>query len=183
MSAVSGCPGKASGGHRKDARGISLFGFGMAALPCCTGRTWKQEVQVLREAYPRRGEHNTVAEGGNRRWAETARQKALQSRWPRPTRGPPAGASAGPRLGCRKNAVLRVREGRMVPELSQGEAAMGCRIGAKGRSDGFCYLSLRGSLDHRDLICLSPMSSAAFSCGGRRPTCSSTAASAIAASL
>ena len=32
--------------------------------------------------YPRRAEHNTVAEGGNRRWAETARQNAFQSRWP-----------------------------------------------------------------------------------------------------
>ena len=33
--------------------------------------------------YPRRAEHNTVAEGGNRRWAETARQSGFQSRWPR----------------------------------------------------------------------------------------------------
>jgi hypothetical protein len=42
------------------------------------GRTWKQGVQVLRvdwPVYPRRAEHNTVAEGGNRRWAETARQE------------------------------------------------------------------------------------------------------------
>ena len=49
-------------------------------------RTWKQGVQVLRvdwPVYPRRAEHNTVAEGGNRRWAETARQNAFQSRWPR----------------------------------------------------------------------------------------------------
>jgi hypothetical protein len=30
--------------------------------------------------YPRRAEHNTVAEGGNRRWAETARQNSFQSR-------------------------------------------------------------------------------------------------------
>ena len=60
-------------------------------------RTWKQGVQALRvdwPVYPRRAEHNTVAEGGNRRWAETARQNAFQSRWPRPTRGPPAKASA-----------------------------------------------------------------------------------------
>ena len=37
------------------------------------GRTWKQGVQVLRfdsPVYRRRAEHNTVAEGGNRRWAE-----------------------------------------------------------------------------------------------------------------
>ena len=37
------------------------------------------------------GLSNTVAEGGNRRWAEIARQKAFQSRWPRPTRGRPPG--------------------------------------------------------------------------------------------
>ena len=40
-------------------------------------RTWKQGAQPLRvdwPVYPRRDEHNTVAEGGNRRWAETARQ-------------------------------------------------------------------------------------------------------------
>jgi len=39
------------------------------------GRTWKQGVQVLRvdwPVYPRPAEHNTVAEGGNRGWAETA---------------------------------------------------------------------------------------------------------------
>jgi hypothetical protein len=30
--------------------------------------------------YPRRAEHNTVAEGGNRRWAETARQNARSNR-------------------------------------------------------------------------------------------------------
>ena len=29
--------------------------------------------------YPRRAEHNTVAEGGNRRWAETARQSAASA--------------------------------------------------------------------------------------------------------
>jgi hypothetical protein len=37
------------------------------------GRTWKQGVQVLRvdwPVYPRRTQHNTVAEGGNRRWAD-----------------------------------------------------------------------------------------------------------------
>ena len=53
-----------------------------------------QALRVDWPVYPRRAEHNTVAEGGNRRWAETARQNAFQSRWPRPTRGPPAKASA-----------------------------------------------------------------------------------------
>jgi hypothetical protein len=33
-----------------------------------------------REAYRRRAEHNTIAEGGNRRRAETARQNTFQSR-------------------------------------------------------------------------------------------------------
>jgi hypothetical protein len=27
-----------------------------------------------RDAYPRRAKHNTIAEGGNRRWAETAQR-------------------------------------------------------------------------------------------------------------
>ena len=36
VSAVSGGPGKASGGHRNDARGISIIGLSMAAHPCCT---------------------------------------------------------------------------------------------------------------------------------------------------
>src|ERR1700722_11025716 len=47
-------------------------GLSMAALPCCA-------------KVPRRTERNTVAEGGNRRWAETARQNAVQSRRPRLT--------------------------------------------------------------------------------------------------
>ena len=45
-------------------------------------RTWKQGVQALRvdwPVYPRRAEHNTVAEGGNRRWAETAPQNAASA--------------------------------------------------------------------------------------------------------
>ena len=33
---------------RNSPTGKSLFGLGMAAHPCCTRRTWKQEVQVLR---------------------------------------------------------------------------------------------------------------------------------------
>jgi hypothetical protein len=35
VSAVSGRPCKASGRHRKDARGMSIFALSMAALPCC----------------------------------------------------------------------------------------------------------------------------------------------------
>ena len=40
---------------------------------------WKQGAQPLRvdwPVYPRRADHTTIAEGGNRRWAETARQNA-----------------------------------------------------------------------------------------------------------
>ena len=36
--------------------------------------------------YPRRAEHNTVAEGGNRRWAETASAESpapIAADWPR----------------------------------------------------------------------------------------------------
>ena len=53
----------------------------MAALPCCTEGTWKRSAapRVDRPVYPRRAEHNTVAEGGNRRWAETARLPAKLS--------------------------------------------------------------------------------------------------------
>src|SRR5271166_4894694 len=40
-------PGLAHGAFAEAGRS-RRGGFGMAALPCCTGRTWKQEVQVLR---------------------------------------------------------------------------------------------------------------------------------------
>src|SRR5580698_10599676 len=48
----------------------------MAALPCCTEGTWKRSAaqRVDWPVYPRRVEHNTVAEGGDRRWAEIARR-------------------------------------------------------------------------------------------------------------
>jgi hypothetical protein len=49
-------------------------------------------------AYPRRAEHTTVAEGGNRRWAETARQNAFQSRWPRADQRT-SGAKASAEIG------------------------------------------------------------------------------------
>ena len=57
-------------------RGKSIIGFGMAAHPCCTREDVEAGSAALRvdwPVYPRRAEHNTVAEGGNRRWAETAR--------------------------------------------------------------------------------------------------------------
>src|SRR4029077_1813448 len=77
VSAVSGRSGKASGGHRKDARGMSIIGFSMAVLPCRAEEDVEAGSAALRvdwPVYPRRAEHNTVAEGGNRRWAETARR-------------------------------------------------------------------------------------------------------------
>jgi hypothetical protein len=51
----------------------------MAAHPCCTEGTWKRSAapRVDRPVYPRRAEHNTVAEGGNRRWAEIARRPVV----------------------------------------------------------------------------------------------------------
>ena len=73
-SAVSGRPGKASGGHRKDARGMSIIGVSMARFHAALRKTWKQGAQPLRfdwPVYPRHAEHNTVAKGGNRRWAES----------------------------------------------------------------------------------------------------------------
>ena len=76
---------------------MSIVGLSMAALPCCAEEDVEAGSAALRvdwPVYPRRAEHNTVAEGGNRRWAEIARQNAFQSRWPRPTRGTPAKASA-----------------------------------------------------------------------------------------
>ena len=49
---------------------MSIIGTGMAVLPCCTEGTWKRSAapRVDWPVYPRRTEHNTVAEGGNRRW-------------------------------------------------------------------------------------------------------------------
>src|SRR5208337_5077546 len=79
-------PGKASGRHRKDARGMSIIGLSMAALPCCAEEDVEAGSAALRvdwPVYPRRAEHNTVAEGGNRRCAGRG-----------PTRGPPVESPA-----------------------------------------------------------------------------------------
>ena len=46
VSAVSGRPGKGSGRHREDARGLSIIGLSMAALlHAALRRTWKQGAQ------------------------------------------------------------------------------------------------------------------------------------------
>jgi hypothetical protein len=53
---------------------MSIIGLSMATLPCCAKEDVEAGSAALRvdwPVYPRRAEHNTVAEGGNRRWAET----------------------------------------------------------------------------------------------------------------
>ena len=53
---------------------MSIIGLSMGALPCCAEEDVEAGSAALRvdwPVYPRRAEHNTVAEGGNRRWAET----------------------------------------------------------------------------------------------------------------
>ena len=52
---------------------MSIIGLSMAALPCCAEEDVEAGSAALRvdwPVYPRRAEHNTVAEGGNRRWAD-----------------------------------------------------------------------------------------------------------------
>jgi hypothetical protein len=52
-------------------------------LPCCAEEDVEAGSAALRvdwPVYPRRAEHNTVAEGGNREWTETARQNGVPSR-------------------------------------------------------------------------------------------------------
>ena len=54
---------------------MSIVGLSMAVLPCRAEEDVEAGSAALRvdwPVYPRRAEHNTVAEGGNRRWAETA---------------------------------------------------------------------------------------------------------------
>ena len=66
--------------------------------------------------YPRRTEHNTVAEGGNRGWAEIARQNAVPIALAEADQRPPGpGPLRGGVGGCRKNAPAHVGERRMVP--------------------------------------------------------------------
>ena len=67
MSPVSGRPGKTSGGHRKDARGMPIIGLSMAVLPCRAEEDVEAGSAALRvdwPVYPRPAEHNTIAEGG-----------------------------------------------------------------------------------------------------------------------
>ena len=49
---------------------MSIIGLSMAVLPCCAEEDVEAGSAALRvdwPVYPRRVEHNTVAEGGNRR--------------------------------------------------------------------------------------------------------------------
>jgi hypothetical protein len=85
---------------------MSIIGLSMAVLPCRAEEDVEAGSAALRvdwPVYPRRVEHDTVAEGRNRTWAEIARQNAV--RWPRPTTGPGPGASAGPRYVARTPSV------------------------------------------------------------------------------
>jgi hypothetical protein len=72
------------------------------------GGTWKQGVHVLRvdwPVYPRRVEHNTVAEGGNRRWAE-ADQRTSGRRHQRRLTSPPL-PSRGARRSTETGKIQR----------------------------------------------------------------------------
>ena len=67
MSAVSGRPGKAARGHRKDARELSIIGLSMTALACCAEENVEAGSAALRvdwPVYPRRAEHNTSPREG-----------------------------------------------------------------------------------------------------------------------
>ena len=51
---------------------MSIIALSMGALPCCAEEDVEAGSAALRvdwPVYPRRAEHNTVTEGGNRRWA------------------------------------------------------------------------------------------------------------------
>src|SRR5271166_2062804 len=89
----------------------------MAALPCCTEGTWKRSAapRVDWPVYPRRAEHNTIAEGGNRRWSLARAWVKIGNRTKFP--GPVSrrsGTSAGgtdSRQSERKGRVLGLRRG------------------------------------------------------------------------
>jgi hypothetical protein len=142
----TGAPLPETGSGRCSASASGAGAVSHAAL----GRTWKQGVQVLRvdwPAYPRRAEHNTVAEGGNRRWAEIARQNAVPSRWPRPAIGP----GRGPRWG-RINAACSWRESPPVFVATE-RAAFDClaiaRIAGFDSQMGMVMLSRAEKLTRR----------------------------------
>jgi hypothetical protein len=68
---------------------MSIIGLSMTALACCAEEDVEAGSAALRvdwPVYPRRTEHNTVAEGGNRSWAETARQNAPDTQGNRPAK-------------------------------------------------------------------------------------------------
>ena len=71
---------------------MSIIGLSMAVLPCRAEEDVEAGSAALRvdwPVYPRRAEHNTVAEGGNRRWAETASERVPIALAEGSTRGPP----------------------------------------------------------------------------------------------
>jgi hypothetical protein len=56
---------------------MSIIGLSMVVLPCRAEEDVEAGSAALRfdwPVYPRRAEHNTVAEGGNRGWARESRR-------------------------------------------------------------------------------------------------------------
>ena len=75
---------------------MSIISLSMAVLPCRAEEDVEAGSAALRldwPVYPRRAEHNTIAEGGNREGAETARQNGSNRAGRGSTRRPPAKAS------------------------------------------------------------------------------------------
>ena len=89
---------------------MSIIGLSMAVLPCRAEEDVEAGSAALRvdwPVYPRRAEHNTVVEGGNRRWAEIARQNAVPIALAEADQRTRPGLSGGRAGGCRKNAAPR----------------------------------------------------------------------------
>ena len=62
---------------------MSIIGLSMAVLPCCAEEDVEAGSAALRvdwPVYPRRAEHNTVAEGRNRRWPRLRQRASRQDR-------------------------------------------------------------------------------------------------------
>jgi hypothetical protein len=100
---------------------MSIIGLSMAVLPCCAEEDVEAGSAALRvdwPVYPRRAEHNTVAEGGNRRWAETLSaesHRAQASVWPKTGRD---GIAWGhPTRKAEKTALERIAGRRNFPAV------------------------------------------------------------------
>jgi hypothetical protein len=155
----------------------------MAAHPCCTTEDVEAGVQVLRvdrPVYPRRAEHNTVAEGGNRRWPRLGVRKrsnrAGQGRPEDPRRrhrrkltSPPLPSSEARRLGLNGLAhPIRRLVSRLQPSRAEMRAlrASGPPAGLPSRSGASSWRPLRPSKSFD----LRARSACAGGGGGRRST-------------